>query len=111
MLHIDKANLVKSILLRLANALKKCEEEGKMRLKFERLDPAEFYTTKTVAKHPKTVNFYPNFGMVRLLLSLFRVRENMKVYLPQLRLWRSKSIGNVIIILLMQLVLGTLRMI
>lgn len=111
MLHIDKANLVKSILLRLANALKKCEEEGKMRLKFERLDPTEFYTTKTVTKHPKTVNFYPNFGMVRLLLSLFRVRENMKVYLPQLRLWRSKSIGIVIIILLMQLVLGTLRMI
>ncbi|KAE8543087.1 hypothetical protein D1P53_000574 [Cryptococcus gattii VGV] len=50
----DKANLVKSILLRLTDALKKCEEEGKMRLTFERLDPAEFYTTKTVTKHPKT---------------------------------------------------------
>lgn len=111
MLHIDKANLVKSILLRLAKALKKCEEEGKMRLTFERLDPAEFYTTKTVAKRPKTVNFHPHFGMVRLWLSLFRVRENMKIYLPRLRLWRSKSFGNVIIMLLMQLVLGTLRMI
>ncbi|OXG74617.1 WD-repeat protein [Cryptococcus neoformans var. grubii Br795] len=50
----DKANLVKSILLRLVEALKQCEEEGKKRLTFERLDPTEFYTTKTVAKRPKT---------------------------------------------------------
>lgn len=111
MLHIDKANVVKSILLRLVEALKQCEEEGKKRLTFERLDPTEFYTTKAVARRAKTVNSRLDFGMVRLRLSLFRVRESMMVYLPRHRLWRSKShLNTLIIILLTQLLSGTHRM-
>lgn len=93
-------------------ALKQCEEEGKKRLTFERLDPTEFYTTKTVAKRPKTVNSRPDFVMMRLRLSLFRARESMKVYLPRLRHWRSKSRLNTLILLLYfwQLVPGTRKM-
>ncbi|ODO01962.1 WD-repeat protein [Cryptococcus wingfieldii CBS 7118] len=49
----DKSTLVKSILERLVKALKECQEEGKTRLRFERLDPIEFYSSKVASKPVK----------------------------------------------------------
>ncbi|WWC85740.1 uncharacterized protein L201_000606 [Kwoniella dendrophila CBS 6074] len=49
----DKTDLVKSILLELSKSLKQSEEEGKKRIRFHRLDPSEFYSTKKRSKPTK----------------------------------------------------------
>lgn len=41
----DKIDLVKRILVQLVKDLRRCEEEGKRRLIYERLDPLEFHST------------------------------------------------------------------
>lgn len=41
----DKIDLVKRILIQLDKDLKYCEEEGKRRLVYQRLDPLEFHST------------------------------------------------------------------
>ncbi|KAK8845415.1 hypothetical protein IAR55_006128 [Kwoniella newhampshirensis] len=50
----DKGALVKSILLQLVKALRNCEEAGKKRLVFNRLDPSEFYSTRKTIKAAKS---------------------------------------------------------
>ncbi|WVR03440.1 hypothetical protein IAU60_000431 [Kwoniella sp. DSM 27419] len=55
----NKIDLVKSILLQLDKALRESEEEGKKRLRYDRLDPSEFYARKRPAKsHKSAVNRY-----------------------------------------------------
>ncbi|WVQ94063.1 hypothetical protein IAU59_001141 [Kwoniella sp. CBS 9459] len=55
----DKADLVKNILLQLDRSLRDCQEEGRKRLRFPRLDPAEFYSRKKIRKAVKsTTNKY-----------------------------------------------------
>nr|XP_019014432.1 WD-repeat protein [Kwoniella pini CBS 10737]OCF53213.1 WD-repeat protein [Kwoniella pini CBS 10737] len=49
----DKADLVKGILLDLLKSYKKCEEDGKERIRFSRLDPSEFYSKRKRAKAVK----------------------------------------------------------
>ncbi|WWC58046.1 uncharacterized protein I303_100581 [Kwoniella dejecticola CBS 10117] len=46
----DKADLVKSILLELLKGFKKCEEDGKKRIRFARLDPSDFYSKRKKVK-------------------------------------------------------------
>lgn len=41
----DKIDLVKRILVQLDKDLRRCEEEGKPRLVYQRLDPLEFHST------------------------------------------------------------------
>ncbi|WVQ76366.1 hypothetical protein IAR50_006031 [Cryptococcus sp. DSM 104548] len=52
----DKSTLVKSILERLVRALRECQEEGTTRLRFERLDPTDFYSSKVVSKPVKAAH-------------------------------------------------------
>ncbi|OCF41725.1 hypothetical protein I317_04429 [Kwoniella heveanensis CBS 569] len=52
----DKTDLVKNILLQLDRSLHDCQEEGKKRLRFPRLEPSEFYSRKKVANAAKAVS-------------------------------------------------------
>ncbi|WRT63649.1 uncharacterized protein IL334_000572 [Kwoniella shivajii] len=55
----DKSDLVKSILLQLVKSLKQSEEDGKKRIRFQRLDPSEFYSRKKRSRTVKaSINKY-----------------------------------------------------
>ena len=45
----NKIDLVKSILTQLLDDLKSCKEDGRKRLRYQRLDPSAFFTTKKLA--------------------------------------------------------------
>nr|XP_019048640.1 WD-repeat protein [Kwoniella bestiolae CBS 10118]OCF27570.1 WD-repeat protein [Kwoniella bestiolae CBS 10118] len=49
----NKADLVKNILLELGKSLRQCEEDGKKRIRFHRLDPSDFYSRRKKAKKIK----------------------------------------------------------